>query len=57
MPGFHCGAHRPSLMGCLISVSTSWKVRNSLGSCGGPAISEARVRPSISRSSTFSENG
>ena len=31
----------------------TWKVRNSLGSCGGPAISEARVKPSIKRSSTL----
>mmetsp|Transcript_83297 Transcript_83297/g.257493 ORF Transcript_83297/g.257493 Transcript_83297/m.257493 type:complete len:256 (+) Transcript_83297:2353-3120(+) len=39
-------------IGCRNSVSTSWNVKNSLGSWGGPANSEARVRPSCSKSRT-----
>mmetsp|Transcript_20098 Transcript_20098/g.58314 ORF Transcript_20098/g.58314 Transcript_20098/m.58314 type:complete len:256 (-) Transcript_20098:3416-4183(-) len=41
-----------SRIGWRSSVSTSWNVKNSFGSCGGPANSEARVRPSSSKSST-----
>mmetsp|Transcript_39079 Transcript_39079/g.93741 ORF Transcript_39079/g.93741 Transcript_39079/m.93741 type:complete len:225 (-) Transcript_39079:513-1187(-) len=39
-------------IGCLVSVRTSLYEMNSFGICGGPAISEARVRPSTSKSRT-----
>jgi hypothetical protein len=36
-----------SRIGCLVSVlSDLWNCRKSLGLCGGPAISDARCRPS-----------
>mmetsp|Transcript_1049 Transcript_1049/g.2755 ORF Transcript_1049/g.2755 Transcript_1049/m.2755 type:complete len:228 (-) Transcript_1049:175-858(-) len=39
-------------MGCRVSVRVSRKHMKSLGWCGGPAISEARERPRVSRSTT-----
>ena len=41
-----------NLIGCCVSVWTSWKVKKSFGICGGPAISLALCNPSTRRSMT-----